>query len=186
MVPRPRASGQARTAVDIARDTDRLEVAVAAFDSALRMGVPRDELRRVFAPCRSWPGARLVAQAIDLADGRADNPRVVQPGGPGPARTGTGRTEVEVHDEEGLIGYADFGWHGVLGEFDSKGKHGLYDDEARPAQGCPPRGAREDPRGQARVNIEVVRGDGGLAAGVLGGRVRAAMARAVARGLRAA
>ncbi|HEX7186746.1 MAG TPA: type IV toxin-antitoxin system AbiEi family antitoxin domain-containing protein, partial [Actinomycetes bacterium] len=46
----------ARTAVDVARDTNRFECAVAAFDSALRMGVPREELEEVFARCRSWPG----------------------------------------------------------------------------------------------------------------------------------
>ena len=179
----------ARTAVDIARDTNRLEVAVAAFDSALRMGVPRDELRGVFAGCRSWPGARLVAQAIDLADGRADNPgesfsRVVLIRLDLPPD----ELQVEVHDDEGLIGFADFGWRGVLGEFDGRGKYGLYDEEPDPrmaARRVVLEKIRED---RLRVDHEVVRwGPADLHRPVvLGGRVRAAMARAVARGLRAA
>src|SRR4051812_43593175 len=57
----------ARTAVDIARETDRLEVAVAVLDSALRAGVSRRELWDVFARCRNWPGARLVGTAISYA-----------------------------------------------------------------------------------------------------------------------
>jgi hypothetical protein len=181
-------SGRARTAVDIARDTDRLEVAVAAFDSALRMGVPRDELRRVFASCRSWPGARLVAQAIDLADGRAANPgesfsRVVL------VRLGLAPDDlqVEVHDEEGLVGYADFGWRGVLGEFDGMGKYGLYDVEPDPRKAAHRVVLEKIREDRLRVGHEVVRwGPAELhRPAILGGRVRAAMARAVARGLRA-
>jgi hypothetical protein len=123
----------ARTAVDIARETDRLEVAVAVLDSALRAGVSRRELWDVFARCRSWPGARLVATAIAFADKRADNPgeswsRVVlmQQGVPATS------LQVPVHDEQGLVGYADFGWPGVLGEFDGKGKYGLATNDPNP------------------------------------------------------
>ena len=184
-----RVASPARTAVDVARATNRLEVAVAAFDSALRMGVPREELRHVFAGCRSWPGARLVAYAIDIADGRADNPgesfsRVVL------IRLGLAPDDlqVEVHDDEGLVGYADFGWRGVLGEFDGRGKYGLYDEEPDPRKAARLvvlEKVRED---RLRVDHEVVRwGPAELhRPAVLGGRVRAAMARAVARGLRGA
>lgn len=31
----------------------------------------------------------------------------------------------EVRDDEGLVGYADFGWRGVLGEFDGRVKYGV-------------------------------------------------------------
>jgi hypothetical protein len=116
----------ARTAVDVARDADRLECAVAAFDSALRMGVPREELDEAFGLSRGWPGARLASGALAMADGRADNPgeswsRVVL------TRFGLHPEglQVPVYDEDGLIGYADFGWDGVLGELDGKGKYGI-------------------------------------------------------------
>lgn len=116
----------ARTAVDVARETDRLECAVAAFDSALRMGVAREELAATMERCRSWPGARLASGALPIADARAANPgeswsRVVLIRGAVPP-TGL---QVPVHDEDGLVGYADFGWHHVLGELDGKGKYGI-------------------------------------------------------------
>jgi hypothetical protein len=116
----------ARTAVDVARGADRFECAVAAFDSALRMGVPREELDEAFQLSRSWPGARLASGALAMADGRADNPgeswsRVIL------TRLGLPPLDLQVavHDEDGLIGYADFGWDGVLGELDGKGKYGI-------------------------------------------------------------
>ena len=71
---RHRVTSVARTAVDVARDTDRFECAVAAFDSALRRGVTREELAAALDAARSWPGARLASGALPLADGRADNP----------------------------------------------------------------------------------------------------------------
>ena len=49
---------RARTAIDVSRETARFECALAALDSALRMGVSADELLEVFTYCRSWPGAR--------------------------------------------------------------------------------------------------------------------------------
>ncbi|MCY7372632.1 MAG: type IV toxin-antitoxin system AbiEi family antitoxin domain-containing protein [Spirochaetaceae bacterium] len=116
----------ARAAIDIAREAVRLECAVAAIDSALRLGVTRDELAAVMLRCRSWRGARIASRALSLADGRAANPgeswsRVVliQQGLP---PTGL---QVPVYDDDGLIGYADFGWDGVLGELDGKGKYGI-------------------------------------------------------------
>ncbi len=116
----------ARTAVDIARSTDRYECAVAAFDSALRQGVPLSELRAVVDRCRSWPGARFVSTALDFADGRAANAgeswsRVVL------AQQGVAPDDLQVavYDADGLIGYVDFTWHGVVGEFDGRYKYGL-------------------------------------------------------------
>lgn len=124
----------ARTAVDVARGTDRLPVAVAVLDSALRSGASREALREVHDLCRSWPGVRGISTALDLADGRAENPGeswsrvvLVQQG------LAPDALQVPVYDDEGLIGYADFGWDGVLGEFDGKVKYGLdserVDDE---------------------------------------------------------
>ena len=178
-------SAIARTAVDIARDTDRLECAVAAFDSALRMGVSREELRSVFDGCRSWPGARSVARAIDLADGRADNPgesfsRVVliQRGLPPVS------LQVPVYDAQGLIGYADFGWDGVLGEFDGKVKYGIDDPAVDPAAARHVLWREKTREDRLRVDHEVVRWtmQDLYRPRVLGGRVRAAMARAAERG----
>jgi hypothetical protein len=33
--------------------------------------------------------------------------------------------QVELEDDEGLIGIADFGWPGVIGEFDGRTKYGV-------------------------------------------------------------
>ena len=180
---------KARSVVDVARGTDRLECAVAAFDSALRAGVPREELWKVFHGMRSWPGARLVARAIEMADGRAENPgesfsRVVL------VRVGLPPDDLQVPmwDDEGLIGYSDFGWVGVYGELDGGRKYGLYDpamDEHAAKLVVWREKKRED---RMRVQREVVRW--GIAdlyrPKVLRGRVLAAMARAAARGLRPA
>jgi hypothetical protein len=123
-----------RTAMDVARDTDRFECAVAVFDSVLRAGVPREDLDRELDRARSWPGARLASGALPIADGRAANPgeswsRVVL------IRLGLEPLDLQVRlaDDLGLIGYADFGWDGVIGEFDGKGKYGVGAD-VDPAQ----------------------------------------------------
>jgi len=116
----------ARTAVDVARDTDRFECALAAFDSALRAGTPKQELLDVMMRCRSWPGARTACAALDLADGRAANPgeswsrAVLIQHDVAPTSL-----QVPVYDADGLIGYADFGWDGVLGELDGRGKYAI-------------------------------------------------------------
>lgn len=174
----------ARTAVDVARDTDRMECAVAACDSALRMGTSRGVLHDVFDRCRSWPGARLVARAIDLADARAANPgeswsRVVliQQGVP------PDDLQVAVHDDEGLIGYADFGWDGVLGEFDGKGKYGLSAASPDPEEMRRVLWLEKQREDRLRVKNEVVRW---TTADLhrpreLAGRVRAAQERARGR-----
>lgn len=177
----------ARTAVDVARDCDRFEGAVAVFDAALRMGVPREELRNVHLKSRSWPGARYVGRALDLADGRSANPgeswsRVAL------IKHGVAPTDLQVpvFDEQGLIGYADFGWPGVLGEFDGKLKYGIaVDTDPQEAVRIVRREKlRED---RLRVLHEVVRwGYADLyRPAELAGRVRAAQARSAARGSQA-
>jgi hypothetical protein len=57
----------ARTAVDIAREHGEPYGEVAC-DSALRMGVTRDELYEASAPMKSWPYVRRTRQAVDFAD----------------------------------------------------------------------------------------------------------------------
>jgi hypothetical protein len=153
------------------------------------MGVARDELWEVFRGASSWPGARLVARAIEMADGRADNPgesfsRVVL------VSIGLAPDDLQVPmwDDEGLIGYSDFGWVGVYGELDGGTKYGVGDpdrDEENAKRVVWREKKRED---RMRVQREVVRW--GIAdlyrPQVLRGRVLAAMARATARGLRPA
>ncbi len=137
----------ARTATDVARGTDRFEVALAALDSALRAGVPRDVLLAVQLHCRSWPGARILAAAMPRADGRAANPgeswsRAVLLGAGLPPDD----LQVELRDADGLIGYADFGWDGVVGEMDGRGKYGIgvADDPTAAAQRVWKEKIRED------------------------------------------
>ena len=145
-----------RTAVDLARGTDRLECAVAAFDSALRLSVPLADLRAVVERCRSWPGARFVSTALDMADGRAANPgeswsRVVLVGQGVPPDD----VQVPVYDDDGLIGIVDFTWRGVFGEFDGRFKYGLGPDgEAGAAAVLWAEKKRED---RLRAQGEVVR-----------------------------
>jgi hypothetical protein len=121
-----RLTSTVRTAVDVARGSVRFECALAAFDSALRCGATRDELEAAFDRARSWPGARLASGALPLADGRAANPgeswsRAVLIGLGYPPDD----LQVRLVDEQGLIGYVDFGWGDVIAEFDGKLKYGV-------------------------------------------------------------
>lgn len=129
-----RLTSTVRTAVDVARETDRFECALAAFDSALRCGATEDELRAAMDRARSWPGARLASGALPLADARAANPgeswsRVVLIGLGLPPDD----LQVRLVDDQGLIGYVDFGWDDVIGEFDGKLKYGV-DEETDPQE----------------------------------------------------
>lgn len=174
-----------RTAVDVARATRRPECAVAAADSALRMGVPLDELRGVFEACRSWPGGRGAGRAVALADGRAANPgeswsriMLVRLGLP------PDDLQVRLEDRAGLIGYADFGWGGdVVGELDGKAKYriGVGADPAEAVRIVRREKLRED-RIRA-LGIEVARWSYAdlYRPDVIGHRVREAMARARGR-----
>ena len=123
------ATGAARTVVDLAR-WGSLATAVAAADHALRhrlctRAAIADEVSAV--PVGA-PGRRAAALVRDFAD-----PAAMSPGEslsrvqmyvlniPRP------RLQVRVADEDGLVGYTDFGWEGVFGEFDGRVKYGVPD-----------------------------------------------------------
>jgi alkylhydroperoxidase/carboxymuconolactone decarboxylase family protein YurZ len=150
-------STRARTAIDVGLTSDRFECMLAALDSALHKGASRDEIAEAFDLCRGWPGARMLGAAVGLADGRADNPgeswsrAILISGGVPPDDLQTA-----MYDADGLIGYADFYWKGVVGEFDGKRKYkvpeGASADEA--AQVLWNEKRRED---RLRVDNEIVR-----------------------------
>ncbi|MFW5472639.1 hypothetical protein ACOCJ5_04955 [Knoellia sp. CPCC 206450] len=117
----------ARTLVDLAR-TEELQDSVAACDHALhhRLCTWGDLLHEVAG---LEPGARGRARAqlaVDLADSRSmsvgeslSRVQMFRLNLPRP------RLQVRVEDAAGLVGYCDFGWEGVMGEFDGRKKYGL-------------------------------------------------------------
>jgi hypothetical protein len=119
----------ARTVVDLSRWVG-FRSGVVIADSAMGLGVSRDEMDRVTDRCRRWPGVRKARRVIDFADARAATPlesvsRVAfaEHGLPEP------RLQVTlVWDEFGNPKYiVDFYWEefGVVGEADGLFK---YDD----------------------------------------------------------
>lgn len=118
-----------RTVVDLAR-TCSLASAVAAADHALRhrLCTPEELAAEVSGMPPRVPGRRAAALVRDLAD---------------PASMSVGeslsrvqmflldlprpRLQVEHSDDAGLIGYTDFGWPGVAGEFDGRVKYRVPD-----------------------------------------------------------
>ena len=125
----------ARTVVDLARTTTLFN-AVAAADYAVRVELcAQDELweevRDVPPRSRGRRQAELVA---DLADARVMSP------GESLSRCqmfllNLPRPELQAQhrDDEGLIGYVDFQWDGLVGEFDGKVKYKVP-PEATPDQ----------------------------------------------------
>lgn len=114
-----------RTVVDLAR-TGSLVSAVAAADFALRHGLTTadnlvEEAGEIPMRGRGRAAARLVAE---LADPRAMS------AGESLSRAqmfvlNLPRPELQAsyEDAQGLIGYVDFGWEGVVGEFDGRVKY---------------------------------------------------------------
>ena len=126
----------ARTLVDLAR-TEDLHDAVAATDHALHHEqCSRADLTAELARLEPGVPGRARAQlAIDLADSRAmsvgeslSRVQMFRLNLPRP------RLQVRIEDADGLVGYRDFGWVGVMGEFDGRKKYGL-------AEGSDPREA---------------------------------------------
>lgn len=120
-----RVTTVARTVVDLAR-TGSLASALAAADHALRLGLcTRGELLEEAegVPPRVR-GRRRARLAVELADGASMSPgeslsraQMYLLNLPRP------RLQEEVHDDGGLIGVCDFGWDGVVGEFDGRVKY---------------------------------------------------------------
>jgi hypothetical protein len=116
--------------VDLAR-TATLPTAVAAADHALRHRLcTRDELRaEVDAVPRRVRGRTLARVVEALADPMSMS-----------AGESLSRVQMfllnlpkpelqqEVRDGDGLVGFVDFGWDGVVGEFDGKGKYRVPED----------------------------------------------------------
>jgi|JI102314A2RNA_FD_contig_31_8008126_length_1473_multi_3_in_0_out_0_2 hypothetical protein len=115
----------ARTIVDLAR-YDSLENAMAAADFALRLAMcTTEDLMAEVAVIpkhgHGRPAARLVA---DLADSRSGSV------GESLSRVQLFRLNLprpvlqqEFRDERGRIGYTDFAWPGLVGEFDGRMKY---------------------------------------------------------------
>jgi hypothetical protein len=122
-----RVTDAVRTVVDLARTTS-LETALCAADHALRHGLCTPEELAAAAGAvaprvRGRPAASLVAA---LADGRSMSPgeslsraRMFRLRMPRPD------LQVRLDDAEGLVGHADFGWPGVVGEFDGRRKYAV-------------------------------------------------------------
>lgn len=122
-----RVTDVARTVVDLARTTS-FETALCAADHALRHGLCTPEQLTAAADAvaprvRGRPAAGLVAA---LADGRSMSP------GESLSRACMFRLrmprpdlQVRLEDADGLVGHADFGWPGVVGEFDGRRKYAV-------------------------------------------------------------
>jgi len=122
----------ARTVVDLARKGPALS-AVVVCDSALRVGVPREELEEVLRVAKGWPGSRAAAVHVAFADRRAESPlesvgrwRMRQLELPVP------QLQVPVFDRDGLMGYPDFlfALQRVIGEADGLLKYRQADPDA--------------------------------------------------------
>jgi hypothetical protein len=126
-----RVTSVARTVIDLAR-TGSLPTAVAAADHALRHSLcSRRELEEELDAVPPRVRGRIVARlAVELAD-----PLSMSPGEslsrvqmfllnvPKPV------LQEAVHDENGLVGIVDFGWPGVVGEFDGRVKYRVGDED---------------------------------------------------------
>lgn len=120
-----RVTTQALTACDVAR-SGSFEQAVAALDSALRIGVSLAELHAVTARYPHAEGIGTLRNALLVADGDAESvgeslSRALMVGWDDiPAPT----LQPKFYDADGFIGRTDFGWFGkVVGEFDGKTKY---------------------------------------------------------------
>jgi hypothetical protein len=115
----------ARTVVDVAR-LGSLMSGLAAADHALRHGLCTAddiaaEVEEVLPRVRGRTKARLVAELADPASMSAgeslSRAQMYLLNLPRP------ELQKKMSDQDGLIGYVDFGWEGVIGEFDGKVKY---------------------------------------------------------------
>lgn len=143
----------ARTLVDLAR-TEELQDAVAAADHALhhKQCSSAELLGEVSRLEPGVPGRARAQLAIDLADSRSmsvgeslSRVQMFRLNLPRP------RLQVRVEDADGLVGYCDFGWVGVMGEFDGRRKYGLVEgSDPREAERVLWREKRREDRIRAR------------------------------------
>jgi hypothetical protein len=117
----------ARTVADLSRSLG-FEQAVVTGDSALRVGLDRQELLRCLERMRRWPGVVQARRVAAFVDARSESV------GESRSRVSFLRTGVEppvpqynVLDRNGrIVGRADFAWqaYSTLGEFDGRAKYG--------------------------------------------------------------
>ena len=114
-----------RTVVDVARSAD-FAAALTIADAALRTRLcTTDDLDAELAEVGSRARGRVAAShVVRLADGRSESPgeslsraRMWELGLPQP------RLQLVLVDADGTYGRSDFGWPGVMGEFDGKLKY---------------------------------------------------------------
>lgn len=117
----------ARTVLDLAR-TEELPDAVAAADHALHHEMcTKAELEAEYAQLASGVAGRARARLVlDFADERSmsvgeslSRVQMFRLNLPRP------ELQVEVRDADGLVGFCDFGWEDVMGEFDGRKKYGI-------------------------------------------------------------
>lgn len=120
----------ARTVIDLARYAT-LDTALAAADYCLRTQLcSRESLAAEVASVpRGARGRSKAGLVVDLTDGRSDSAgeslsRLQMFRGNFPRPT----LQREFRDAQGLIGYTDFDWGGLIGEFDGKVKYRVPDD----------------------------------------------------------
>lgn len=120
-----------RTLFDLGRRLSFAD-AVASIDQALHAGtVTPEQLRDTTVLHDAWPGSGCARRAIGFADGRSESigeslgrVAIASAGLPAP------QLQVELHDEQGLIGRTDFLFveARVVGEFDGRLKYLTPDD----------------------------------------------------------
>ena len=115
----------ARTVIDLARWAT-LDTAVAAADHALRVGLcTRSQLEtEAMALAKGARGRATARLVVDLADGLSGSPgeslsrvQMFRANLPRP------RLQQQYRDASGPIGYVDFDFAGVIGEFDGRMKY---------------------------------------------------------------
>jgi hypothetical protein len=129
-----RRTSAARTIVDLARESGRLD-AVVAGDAALAAGlVTPAKLAACLTDCQRWPGVRTARAAISQLDGRSESPlesvsrvRLADIGLPHPD------LQPDILTGRGVfIGRVDVYWdeYGVAGEVDGRSKYDGHSPDA--------------------------------------------------------